>query len=147
MIDDQPLTLSVDGQAVNLGMQSTTPLVRSVLISLFTWRRANADDVLPANDRMGWWGDSFPVEANDRIGSRLWLLSRAKLTQETVNQAREYAQEALQWLIEDGVASRIEVIAERQGLHQLALGVTVYQSGGRAPINLRFTDVWSFLNV
>ncbi|WP_200894101.1 phage GP46 family protein [Xanthomonas sp. MUS 060] len=52
------------------------PLVRAVLISLFTWRRANADDTLPdpRGFRMGWWGDTYPVVANDRIGSRLWLL-------------------------------------------------------------------------
>lgn len=147
MIYDQPLSFTVDGQAVKLGMDSTTPLVRSVIISLFTWRRANADDVLPSDERMGWWGDVFPSQPNDRIGSRLWLLSRAKLTEQTVIQAREYAQEALQWLIDDGVASRIDVVSERQGLQQLALGITLYQSGGKAPINMRFADMWSFLNV
>ena len=145
MIYEQPISIIVDGQPVKLGMDSTTPLVRSVLISLFTWRRANADDMLPSNERMGWWGDGFPSVADDRIGSRLWLLSRAKLTEQTVNQAREYAQEALQWLIADGVAARIEVQAERQGLSMLALGITIYQTDGKAPLNLRFADMWSFL--
>jgi len=68
MINDQPLTVVIDGQTTPLGLNSLTPLVRAVMISLFTWRRANPDDALPGTERMGWWGDTFPTIANDRIG-------------------------------------------------------------------------------
>ncbi|MBC1112574.1 phage GP46 family protein, partial [Escherichia coli] len=54
------------------------PLTRSVVISLFTWRRAEPDD--NADVPMGWWGDTWPAVQNDRYGSRLWLLQRSKLT-------------------------------------------------------------------
>lgn len=147
MINDQPLTIVIDKRTVPLGMDAADPLVRAVLVSLFTWRRANPDDALPGDQRQGWWGDSFPTVPNDRIGSRLWLLSRAKLLPETVNRAREYAEEALRWLVEDGVASRVEVQAERRGLDGLALAVSVFKTGGNVPLNIRFTDVWGFLNV
>lgn len=147
MINDQPLTIVIDGQSLQLGLISNEPLVRAVLISLFTWRRAKQDDSLPGNLRMGWWGDSFASVPNDRIGSRLWLLSRAKLLPETVALAKEYAEEALQWLVDDGVAARVEVQAERQGLQTLALGCRIYKSDGTVPLDVRFTDVWSFLNV
>ena len=112
MFDTQPLTVLIDGQTTSLGLLQdidndlSNPLVRAVIMSLFTWRRANDDDVLPnqgggqRGSRMGWWGDSFPPAPNDRIGSRLWLLSRAKLTDATAPLARSYATEALQWLIE-----------------------------------------------
>jgi phage gp46-like protein len=150
MINDQPLTIVIDGQTIPLGLDSMEPLVRAVIISLFTWRRANPDDDLPGQgtqmSKQGWWGDSFPPVPNDRIGSRLWLLSRSKMLPETVARAKEYAEEALAWLIEDGVASRIEVVAERQGLGTLALGCRIYKTGG-APIDVRFTDAWRFLNV
>lgn len=144
MINDQPLTIVIDGQTIPLGLDSAEPLVRAVIISLFTWRRANPDDELPGDLKQGWWGDSFPPVANDRIGSRLWLLSRAKLLPETVARARDYAEEALAWLIEDGVASRVEVEAERQGLGTLALVCRIYKTGG-TPIDIRFTDAWRFL--
>jgi phage gp46-like protein len=123
--------------------------VRAVLISLFTWRRANADDTLPdpKGFRMGWWGDSYPAVANDRIGSRLWLLARAKLTLTTVQRAQDYAEEALQWLIDDGVAARIAVRAERQGLSTLALQCTLFAADGTANAVLRFDNLWSLLNV
>jgi hypothetical protein len=32
----------------------TEPLVRSIIISLFSWKRAGEDDVLPGKSRMGW---------------------------------------------------------------------------------------------
>ena len=147
MFNDQPLTVQIDGQVIKLGMDSAQPLVRAVIVSLFTWRRANPDDDLPADLRMGWWGDSFPTIPNDRIGSRLWLLSRSTLTPETVAKAKEYAQEALQGLIDDGVAARVDVQTERQGLSTLAIGCRIYKSDGTVPLDVRFTDVWGFLNV
>ncbi|WP_230598374.1 phage GP46 family protein [Xanthomonas albilineans] len=155
MRDSMPLTAVFGGQTTPLGLlqdidnDRVNPLVRAVLISLFTWRRANADDTLPdpRGFRMGWWGDTYPVVANDRIGSRLWLLARAKLTPSTVQRAQDYAEEALQWLIDDGVAARIAVRAERQGLSTLALQCTLFAADGTANAVLRFDNLWSLLNV
>lgn len=145
MISDQALTVVIDGRTIPLGLDSAEPLVRAVMISLFTWRRANPDDPLPGNLRHGWWGDAFPPVANDRIGSRLWLLSRAKLVPETMAKAREYAREALQWLIDDAIAARIDIEAERHGLDTLALACRIYKADGTRLADIRFTDVWSFL--
>lgn len=155
MRDTLPLTVVFDGQTTPLGLlqdidnDKAHPLVRAVLISLFTWRRANPDDTLPDPHgfRMGWWGDTYPAMANDRIGSRLWLLARAKLTPTTVQRAQDYAGEALQWLIDDGVAARIAVRAERQGLSTLALQCTLFAADGTANAVLRFDNLWSLLNV
>lgn len=147
MITDQPLTIVVDGQTIPLGLDTPEPLVRAVVISLFTWRRANPDDDLPGDMKMGWWGDSYPTVSNDKIGSRLWLLSRSTVTADTVQKAKGYAEEALQWLLEDGVAARVEVVAERLGMSGLALGVTVYRAATGVPVDIRLSDVWGFLNV
>ena len=62
------------------------PLTRAVVISLFTWRRAEPDD--NADVPMGWWGDTWPAVQNDRYGSRLWLLQRSKLTNQLVQTVR-----------------------------------------------------------
>lgn len=147
MINDQPLTIVIDGRELSLGLDSAEPLVRAVIISLFTWRRANPDDDLPGDLRMGWWGDSFPSVPNDRIGSRLWLLARAKFSKRNppVERAREYAEEALAWLVEDGVVARVEVEAARIGLDALGLACRFYRSDGNLRAEIRFTDVWSFL--
>ena len=140
-----PLILVIDG--VTTQASDVIPdLPAAVVMSLFTWRRANPDDDLPSNKKFGWWGDTYPQIDNDRIGSRLWLLSRAKLTPETVLKAKEYAEEALQWLIDDGAAASVIVLAERYSIDTLALSITIIR-GDASLLNIRFTNVWDYLNV
>lgn len=107
--------LTADDQEVTLR--------RAVEISLFTWRRANLSDRVDDDERYGWWGDSYPAVTNDKIGSRLWMLRRAKLTTETVGDAVTYAREALQWLVDDGHVLSFEVLTDRASNYRLNLGV------------------------
>lgn len=125
------------------GSDSHDLLTRAVLISLFSWRRAERDD--EAAQPYGWWGDSYPTKENDRIGSRLWLLTRRKLTNKTPQQAREFIQQALSWMIDDGVAARLNVTCERTGLDTLAAGVTIWQQDGSRH-DITFDDLWRELN-
>jgi len=87
-------------------LQSGNDLQTAVLISLFTDRLATASDVLPdtTGDRRGWWGD---LDQTVPIGSRLWLLSRSKLTQAVATAAKGYMDEALKWMLSDGVAAKV----------------------------------------
>lgn len=113
-----------------------TALTRAVLINLYTWRRAADDDVLDDDERFGWWGDSFPTVADDRIGSRLWLLRRVKLTRQTQLDAEFYAREALQWLIDDGHCSAVDISSERLDAQRLNLRIVLGLAGGeRLDIN------------
>lgn len=118
-------------------------LTRAVVISLFTWRRAESDDNV--DNPMGWWGDTWPTVQNDRIGSRLYLLRRSKLTNQTPIKAREYITQALEWMIDDGVAARIDVDSQRTGIDTLSAGVTIFQRDGNRH-NITFDDFWSALN-
>ena len=138
----QDLSVVVDGVAGS-PLAAADPLIRAVIISLFTWRRANPDDAVDGS-RQGWWGDATASLTGDRIGSRLWLLSREKLLPETFNRAREYAREALQWLVDDQVAAAVDVAAERYGRAGLALVVTITRADRRVT-ELRFADVWQRL--
>lgn len=138
------MTITVNG-VESTSLEQADALVRAVIISLFTWRRANAEDVVEGQ-RMGFWGDELtPVEPNDRIGSRLWLLAREKVLPTTFIRAREYALEALQWLKDDGIASKIEVIAERFGMNGLALVCVIYKTDGTSE-SLRFDNAWEFIS-
>lgn len=118
-------------------------LKTAVIVSLFTDRRALPDDPLPGadDDLRGWWGDTFPDTPRDRIGSRLWLLSREKQLTEVVNRAREYIEEALIWLVEDGIARRVVVSAEiiRSGV--LGIGVEIFRPDGSV-VDFRFARLW-----
>ena len=105
-------------------------LTRAVLISLFTWRRALTDDPVDDEELFGWWGDSYPDIADDRIGSRLWLLRRVKLTDATQRDAEFYANEALRWLLDDGHAIAIEITSEKADISRLNLTVIITVLGG-----------------
>lgn len=105
-------------------------LTRAVLISLFTWRRAMTDDPVDDEELFGWWGDSYPSIADDRIGSRLWLLRRVKLTDATQRDAEFYANEALQWLLDDGHVIAIEIASEKHDTSRLNLIVILIVPGG-----------------
>ena len=76
----------------------------AVLISLFSDRLAAEDDVTDDGDRRGWWGDSGD---DVLLGSRLWLLNRSPLSRTVARKAEVYAEEALAWLISDGVLSSV----------------------------------------
>lgn len=139
----QDLSIHIDGVESSL-RSIDNPLARAVVISLFTWRRAAPDDKVEGT-RWGWWADGFDGNVNDRIGSRLWVLSREKVTNQTMTRAREYAEEALLWLTDDGVATKVTVTVERRGMDGLALRALIEREGGL--LDLRFDNVWSFFNV
>lgn len=119
-------------------------LETAVILSLFSDARANEDDALPIGqtDRRGWWADAFPPADGDRFGSRLWLLCAAKQLQQSLNQAREYAEEALAWLVTDGVANKVEVETFIARDEVLGMLVRIYRPDGTAT-PIRFETLWS----
>ena len=115
----------------------------AVVISLFTDRRAKAGDPIPDGvlNRRGWWGDSFPDVAGDQIGSRLWMLAREKQLPSVLARAREYALEALQWLIDDGIARAVNVTAEVVRSGVLGLSIEIVRSD-KPVAQYRFDSFW-----
>lgn len=129
------MTLSTDQQL---------DLKRAVIISLFTWRRAGPDDPVDDEELFGWWGDSYPTIVDDRIGSRLWLLRRVKLTADTQRDAEFYAREALQWLLDDEHVLSLEITSEKAGNDRLNLGVILTIPGG-ALLEINPPSIWQVI--
>jgi phage gp46-like protein len=123
-------------------LQSGNDLQTAVLISLFTDRVASADDIPPdgTTDPRGWWAD----DAASPVGSRLWLLARAKQTDDTLQRAYDYIVEALQWLIDDGVVARFGITVEWSAAGTLGARIVAYEKSG-AVIAMNSTHVWSDL--
>ena len=124
------------------GLDDERDLETAVVISLFSDRLAAADDRLPdeSGDRRGWWADTGAEEG--LLGSRLWLISQEKQTEETRRRAEDYAREALNWLLEDRVAQRLEVTGAWLEPGFLSLRVIVYRADG-GPLERRWDFVWS----
>jgi len=113
----------------------------AILISLMCERRANESEVVAPQFRRGWWGNETSDFDNFEIGSKLWLLAQARATQNTLNRAINYTQDALQWMIDDGYVEQITVDAKYRNLTDLILLITFVRSN-----NKTFTkgyDVWN----
>jgi phage gp46-like protein len=128
-------------------------LETAVIVALGTDRLANDDDVLPqidSDDRRGWWGDADAAEIWGAwpIGSRLWLLERAKIVGAgaaegaTLTRAEDYAREALEPFLQAGVASRVAASAERAGRDRIDMVVTLYR-GPLPAIQLKYQNLWT----
>lgn len=129
--------LVVDGAdlAFDDGLQT------AVIISLFTDRRVAEDELPPGEtDRRGWWGDTLNEDPEDRTGSKLWLLARSKQTADVPVKAEEYAEEALAWLVEDGIARAVSAAAEwiARGVLALCIAIALHDGSDR---EYQFQDV------
>jgi len=95
-----------------------------VIASLFTDRRITASDALPAffdatqSYQGGFWGDDYPSDGSTPgiqarpHGSLLWTLRNAKQIEDTRSLTPLYIDDALQWLIDAGLATAVNTWAD-----------------------------------
>jgi len=135
---------SADFALVGADLLSDQGMDTAIIISLFCDARADPDDELPfiGADRRGWWADAYAEIPGDVTGSKLWLLERGKQIPRTLVRAEQYGRDALQWLVDDGVASAIDVAASFPNLGWLGLEVTVIRPTG--PARRHYDYVWKF---
>lgn len=124
-------------ETVAIDVQTDDGLSTAVLISLFTDGRAEPELASDQADLRGWWGDEFGP-----IGSRLWQLSRAKLTEETLQFARAEATAALRWLVDANIASQVDCTVTRSGLFGLVLSVRI-QRPAEPDATFRYALNWA----
>jgi phage gp46-like protein len=114
-LEFHPATLTADMTLAGGDLATDEGVVTAVLVSLFSDARAEPGDAIPdgTSDPRGYWADNADPPmggvAGRRLGSKLWLLSRAKQTDETLALAKGYAEAALQWMVDDGVATEVTV--------------------------------------
>lgn len=85
----------------------------SIPVSFFTDARAPSNQVQEAFRRRGWIGNILYIDEGRELGGLLWILDQARLTEDALNLARSFAQESLQWMIDDSIARSITVSVER----------------------------------
>lgn len=123
-------------------------LATAVAISLGTDRRADDGDALPLNsaDPRGWWGD-IPADGGpaDPWGVKFWLRRRASFSGDIANILIADAQQALQWLIDDGVAASVTVTAQTQSppLGTVVLTVTINRATPTGAASPQFATTWA----
>ncbi|WP_299453392.1 phage GP46 family protein [uncultured Pigmentiphaga sp.] len=138
------------GEALNVGgLRARSALETAVVLALFTDRRVPDDHPLRKYadaDPRGWWGDGVDVRADlgeEPLGSLLWLLERAALTEDVSRWAKAMAEEALMPLLRQGAAARVEVETSGDAPRgRLDLMVRLYGADGQKIYDRRFEIVW-----
>jgi phage gp46-like protein len=159
VVTDLPVVaVSFDWLMTPLGTFDTSQeLATAVTVALGTDRLADPDDILPGfdeTDRRGWWGDLEAELLHDGwpIGSKLWLLTRHKITGSVARQgssvarAQQYVFEALQPFVDRRICSSVEVIAVRVGTDRIDVDVVMYR-GPQPALALRYNSLWKEIEV
>ena len=116
--DNFDLEIDEDGE-LKLSDSLKTP----IYISLFSDAKC-LDLEIPILEKSsrGYWGNCI---SNEVTGSKLWLIDKSKINQDTLIKSKEYAEECLSWIIEDGFATEIEVITTFDEDEKLNLLITI----------------------
>jgi phage gp46-like protein len=119
-----------------------TDLQNAVAVSLFTDARADPSFVLWDGDPRGYWGDSYTATP---LGSHLWYLDRAKKVGNTqlLLQARDACKQALQWLLDDGIADTVSVSTQWISANAIGISVTITQPSQSNSTTLQYSWAWS----
>lgn len=118
-------------------------LESAVLVSLFTDKRVLENEMPEGStDKRGWWGDIVSEFEQDQIGSKLWLLDRGKADQETRVKAQQYASDALDWMLRDGLAETVTVTSELVNRKFIYLDISIVRPKASEIIGYRFQMAW-----
>ena len=92
------------------------------------------------DNRRGWWADLVSEVQGDKIGSKLWALEReGKVNNQTPIELENILRDAFNWLLIDGIAQRVSVIAERTGTNEVKASIKIFKPEGD---NIPFKFIW-----
>ncbi len=97
-------------------------LETAVGVLLFTDARAAPEEVNDVSRRRGWIGN---ILREIELGGMLWLAAQVRNTQSIRNKIVGWAEDSLQILIDDGLASEIIVSVEQRGNRSAVLNITI----------------------
>lgn len=120
-------------------------LETGVIISLFSDRRASPEQIPPElqqDDLRGYWGDISNATPSDQTGSLLWLLAREKQLPQVLSRAKQYCREALAWMVDDLIATRVEITTEFGARGWMWITVDIFRPAG-SPVRYRFNYEWA----
>lgn len=136
-----------DWQVAGPDLLANQDLATAILISLFSDARLPDGDA-PADgsqDPRGWWADTY---TGDPIGSLLWTLKRAAIGDPDafLVKAKDICDQALAWLLTDGVAASVTVNTFWLGgiIGNLAIGIGIVEPAGTSHY-FQFAPVWAQL--
>ncbi len=126
------MTLTADGD-----IETEDAFETYIIVALFTDIRADESEVSISENRRGWIGNE--ETPGFQMGSKLWLLDQADVTQDNINLAEEYALQALSKMVEEELALAVRVDAS--GTHEgIQLAVEIIRPD--SSVFLRYFNLW-----
>ncbi len=125
----------------NGDLKADPGLETAALISVFSDKRVSLEE-LPRgqNSQRGWWADLISDIEGDRIGSKLWTLeANGKVLDQTPIELQNILIDAFRWMIDDGIAASIDVLASRTDTNSVEGSVKVTRPGGDS---IPFKFIW-----
>lgn len=133
-------------------LDDTQALATAIIVALGTNSLAGELDELPdpdSVDRAGWWGDLDAEQIWDGwpIGSKLWLLQRAKIAGadarhgSTLVMVENYIRAAIQPFVDHKICSGFNVWVTRVNPQRVDALIRVYR-GPEREIELRYAVLW-----
>lgn len=116
----------------NGDLKADNGLETATLISFFSNKRVRFEELPPGHiDRQGWWADLISEPQDDEIGSKLWRLEAiGKVTTRTIVELENNIKDALEWMLEDGIAGKIIVTALRTSTNEITGMATIIKPKG-----------------
>lgn len=111
----------------------------AIPVSLFTDARAPAALVSEPQYRRGWIGNLMTAATMRQLGSILWVLDQSRITQERLNVARLAAQDAFQWMVDDGVALGVKIDVQRNSVTGIIVFIEITDTSN---VVSRYQTLW-----
>lgn len=132
------MNLTIEKGVIDLDSEDGDEILTALILSLFTDARSREEEWEQVKDwetsKRGYWGDKLRSDSPGS-GSKLWLLKRSPVDEETRESAKIYVEEAVRWMVDDGLISSIETSVSWSG-EDLMIQVTI---DNNKPINLKYT--------
>ncbi len=96
----------------------------AILMSFLIDKRAESSEVGEPSARRGWIGNEQNEDTEYEVGSKLWLLEQARVTQSTVNKSIDFSDDCVSWFIEDQLLKAIQVTGNVVGQQNITDNVT-----------------------
>lgn len=113
-------------------------LESAVFLSLYG---GNEDDTGRDNDPFTWWGNLLESNPSNMYRSETQnLLQSLPLTSANLLRVEDAARRDLQWLLDESVASSVEVIASIPALNRICIEININALGEQS--QFRFVDNW-----
>jgi phage gp46-like protein len=129
--------------------KASAGLATQVLICLMTDARVEPSSLREGDINKGWPGDGFDMARGETpLGSTLWQLRRSRISAVTPRDIEDRTRTALQTLIDQGLAARIDVTAATDpAANRATVDVSIYGRAGAVRYQNRFALLWDQMNV